>query len=451
MASQTTAHHSSHTHAPSGAQPAADVADRWVQQLRKQARDAATQGGPARGSAGFGGQTGGGGGGGSPRPPSSSVASLRPMSSSPSLLSLDNSGPASPTTTAATAPFPSSSSAHLPPQHRHSAAAAFNSHQNQQSQPSYPPRSHASMPPASSPPIGSVPATSNGHSNGPHGNGRHREQLDRVYGDSRYDAEFDRGISSSSRAGPSSTQASASSSRALFIPDSTTPHNLYSSSTPRTPTSRRSKRDVVEPADVGARRGGKDSRESLESEEYEPSSGRPASRSSRESKTRRKKDDRRRDDESAPGSSSVSLGAGGQGGSRLYDHKKDDPIKFPSSRSSKKAGPNDARSLASSAASFASSDAPERKDKRRDPDPPPFVMELKRAYRDITDAESKLQDEHRQALATAARDDDAAQGVRIQSGVKKLDDEYWVKLATGHKQCVHSLTGSWWQDEELTH
>ncbi|KAL8283301.1 hypothetical protein RQP46_005711 [Phenoliferia psychrophenolica] len=436
-------------------QPAgANVADRWVAQLRRKARedDSGQAQTPRRG-----GQQGGGGQAareqqqqqqqappqgiqGRYRPASSSTTGTgRPTSSSPSLFSLE-SGPASPTTTAPPPfPFPSSQ----PPPHRHSAAPASSSHQH-----SYPPRSHASLPPTSSPPLGSAQAERAG-------GGRHREQLDRVYGDSRYDAEFDRSVPRTSSSSTATQQPTASSSRALFIPDAPNNshhHHLYSPHAPSNPnpnsnnsasnnsssnpprSSRRSKRDVVEPADVGARRGGKDSRESLESEEFNDT-GRPASRSSRESKTRRKKEDgssRRRDED--PGASSTSLG----GAARLYDHKKDDPIKFPTSgRSSKKSTINDNRSLASSAASFASSDPgaePRHGAKRRDADPPPFVMELKRAYREITDAESKIQDEHRAALAAAAREDDAQQGVRIQSGVKKLDDEYWVKLATSHKQ-----------------
>lgn len=62
------------------------------------------------------------------------------------------------------------------------------------------------------------------------------------------------------------------------------------------------------------------------------------------------------------------------------------------------------------------------------------MTQLKRAYKDITDLETKLQDEHRAALAAAAREEEAGPGVRIQGGGKKYDDEYWVKLATGHKQ-----------------
>ncbi|KAK4701626.1 hypothetical protein P7C70_g4605, partial [Phenoliferia sp. Uapishka_3] len=427
-----------------------DVADRWVAQLRRQAKeaagDASSQNGQQQRRVAGPTREGAIGGFSRHRPASSSTTSLRPLSASPSLLSLENTTPTSPTTTA---PSPFSSSSALP-QHRHSAAPALSSsHHNSIQQHSYPARSHNSLPPVS--------AYLNGH----HGAGRHREQLDRVYGDSRYDAEFDRGMGSSPRAGTSTSQApgTASSSRALFIPDSSHNHNLFGSSrreeghTVNVPppaqarSTRRSKREVVEPADMGTRRGGKDSRESFESEDNENgnTSGRPASRSSRESKTRRKRDEgssRRRDEQDpGPGGSSTSLG-GQAGGSRLYDHKKDDPIKFPSSRpsSSKKpsASLNDNRSLASSAASDASrTEEPPRgagQQRRSEPDPPPFVMELKRAYREITDAESRIQDEHKAALAAAAREDDAAQGVRIQSGARRLDDDYWVRLANSHKQ-----------------
>lgn len=396
---------------------------------------------------GLGGGAGGGGGvQGRHRPPSSAT-SLRPLSSSPSLLSLDNSIPTSPTTTAQT-----SFSAQLPAQHRHSAAAAFaQPNNNNNNNPNFfPPRSHSSL-----------PASAHSSSPNPNLNGRHQNQLERVYGDNRYDAEFDRGTSS--RQAPPTT----STSRALFNPDTAQqPVSSSSRRDDRDPSgaarsSRRSKRDQVDPSDVGGgpkRGAGKDSRESLESEEYD-ASGRPASRSSKESKNRRKREEggRRRDrdeQEVGPGGSSTSLGREPPSSSRpyaLYDPKKDDPIKFPSGRpsSSKKhhhpPSVNDNRSFvssvatsdASSAASRTAEEPPLRGSARRtDPDTPPFVMELKRAYRDITDAETKLQEEHRAALAAAVRDDDAASGLRIQSGAKKLDDDFWVMLANGHKQCV---------------
>lgn len=64
----------------------------------------------------------------------------------------------------------------------------------------------------------------------------------------------------------------------------------------------------------------------------------------------------------------------------------------------------------------------------------PVVAQLRRAYRDITDLESKLQDENKAAMAAATRDDEAGQGLRIQGGGKRYDDDYWVRLATTHKQ-----------------
>ena len=67
-------------------------------------------------------------------------------------------------------------------------------------------------------------------------------------------------------------------------------------------------------------------------------------------------------------------------------------------------------------------------------DPNSAVTQLRRAYREISELETKLQDEHKAAFVTATREEEAAQGLRPAGVEKKYDDDYWVNLATGHKQ-----------------
>lgn len=376
------------------------------------------------------------------RPPSSAT-SQRPLSSSPSLLSLDNNQPSSPTTTAGPS-YPSSGSL---PHFRHSAApTASQGHHSHL--PQHPPRSHASLP--------VIPSSSSAsHSSYPQQPGRHTNQQERIYSEARYDAEFDRGNASSSRAGPSGTQPGGSSgARGLFNPDSA--HALAADARRREDGSSRrprSKREPVVADDLGWAKRGKDSKDSLESED----SGRPGSRSSKEGRHRRRREGesgRRREEGEAAGGSNPQLvggsGAAAASSRQLFDPRRDDPVKFSQGGGPlRKPTASDARSFAGSVLSLASSvttvsDASGGQAEstqgpgsgRREGESNSFMMQLKRAYKDITDLETKLQDEHRAALAAAAREEEAGSGVRIQGGGKKYDDEYWVKLATGHKQCV---------------
>ncbi|KAI5475658.1 nucleotide binding protein, PINc domain protein [Pseudohyphozyma bogoriensis] len=405
--------------------PSVDIAGQWAAQLRRQAKESATA---ADGAAAAGG--GGARGPSNPHParrrerPPSSTSSLRPLSTNPSLLSLEN-APTSPSTTATTTGFPAppSSSHHPHPQHRHSAAPTTSHPAYHHPPHHYPARSHQSLPVSSA--------------SGAGGQGRHREQMDRVYGAPAYDAEFDRG---NARAGPSN----ATPSRGLYNPDAGTTTTSISSHHSRRDRERgqqqqRSRREPVDPNEMG-RGKGKESQESFDSPEMDGNgSGRPTSRSSKESKTRKKREERRRAEEE--GAASLHSQS-----SRLFDHRKDDPLKFgngpaPSISSRKSAARSvDSRSGVSSTASDSNpsdppatvgTEAPEAP--RREGDPTPFVMELKKAYKEIVSRETKLQEEHRAVLAASAREEDAP-GVRIQGGGKKWDDEYWVKLATAHKQ-----------------
>lgn len=142
---------------------------------------------------------------------------------------------------------------------------------------------------------------------------------------------------------------------------------------------------------------------------------------------------------------------------QLFDPRRDDPVKFAASvpngstmalsaNATRKHHNADTRSLAAS--SVVSLSAPSvistsdigveeqhSHPSQQSASPNPVVAQLKRAYREITDLEAKLQDEHKAAMAAQSRDDDAGQGLRIQGGggAKRFDDEYWVKLASGHK------------------
>ncbi|KAM0748417.1 hypothetical protein T439DRAFT_316305 [Meredithblackwellia eburnea MCA 4105] len=475
-----------------------EVADRWVQQLRRQAAGS----GPGSGS--------GSGAGvvvGRFRPASSSTTSTNPrFSSTPSLLSLDNNNnntnigeraPISPSTTGTTSSkYPSSSSLHLPPpspaqpgqqlhhhhqnhQHRH-AAGARHSHQQLSSggpSTSSSSRAHTSLPPP--PP-------------------NRREPEPRIYPSDhpRYDAEFDRGVGASSGgvrergAGPGRDAAA----RTLFNPDGPLPSSSSSpshghhhgrngikedSAGGRRSTregggggARRSKRDVVDPSDLGvgpstsssSRRRDKDSRESFDSLEDPSPNGRPASRNSRDSRSTRKRRgghrdrdrDRDRDDDLAGGSATslVNGAAGGSssvnGGGRtdregresrsLYDPKKH-PINFSSSSNNGNQRSSSSstlpvtptpttpsiHSLASASSAQSSSDDPQPQrpggvgGAQPQQEIPSFVAELRRTYRELAECENKLQEDHRSFL----RDEEAGAGVgaaasagglRIQTG-----------------------------------
>ncbi|GAA5858929.1 hypothetical protein JCM9279_004362, partial [Rhodotorula babjevae] len=226
------------------------------------------------------------------------------------------------------------------------------------------------------------------------------------------------------------------------------------------------------------------SKESLESVETD-FSGRTRSSGGGGSGGRRR---RRREEAGAGGddgdeaADSVAAGLGSAAGAssasrssrQLFDPRRDDPMRFAEARAERtaarhgglgKASAADTRSLASgSVLSFASdmtgddaasasaaSGAASASGSKRPPHP--AMAPLKRAYREITDLEARVAEEHRAAQAASAReggeaDDFAAggggggsgakAGVRIQGagagGRARLDDEYWVRLATLHKQ-----------------
>ncbi|GAA5851616.1 hypothetical protein JCM8547_001150 [Rhodosporidiobolus lusitaniae] len=435
----------------------------------------------------------------SPRPPSGLS-----NQSNPSLLSLEHNQPLSPATTVdpyQRYPNPSTSSLSLPHHYNHPAP-----HQYRHSQPhlhpsasssagaAHPARSHASLP---APPVSYVSGGSVG---------RHQHQMNRVYPpqqQQKYDADFDRSL-------PSTTASSAGPSRELFNPNSSSLH-LPSSASPAPPSHhqhssssatavppprdrsthrqrersggdrdrpQRSKREPVDPNDLGRRaqlahpsgrgRGAAagDSKESLESVETD-FSGR--TKSSAGPSSRRRKARRGEDDEGEGGAGEGEAGGAGKGKNRqLFDPRKDDPMRFVhGSSTSLPAGGKKLASDAKSVASFASNastdaggghDAPYpngagggaddaasiltgasaasgRKEQH------PALAQIKRAYREITDLEGRLQDEHKAAMRERVREVEeketgGAGGKRIKVEVvgRKWDDEYWVRLANGHKQ-----------------
>ena len=428
-------------------QPPADLTARWAQQLRAKA-------------SGGKGSNRSGGGGGRYRPSSSSTTT---SNRTPSLLSLEtpqHGGPTSPATTSHSSAYPSAP--HQLPSHRHSAGPSSSHHHHQQQHHSGN-RSHSSLP---------VPPSSSGHPShhqGHHG-GRHRDQLERVYQEQRYDAEFDRGIGTSRSGAVSSSATPQASTSRLFNPDAPASNGverrrereLRGEETGSARHKARSKREPVEVGDLGRRQGGgreQESKESLESEES-GHSGRPGSRTSKDGRQRRSRREgegkgsrRDRGDEDAaggPGGSSTSLPSQVSASRQLFDPRRDDPVRFaqPNGVLSKRSTA-DSRSFVSfgSAASvsevstnledgggsgLSSRGGGDQQAKREAENP--VVAQLRRAYRDITDLESKLQDENRAAMAAATRDDEAGQGLRIAGGGKRFDDEYWVRLATTHKQ-----------------
>lgn len=230
-----------------------------------------------------------------------------------------------------------------------------------------------------------------------------------------------------------------------------------------------------------------ESKESLESEESAVSaggtraSGRPGSRASREGprpRRSRREGGRRigedgealggasssslllRDTETATHPTSNSHQVNVEKPRQLFDPRRDDPVKFGAGAGSGSANApqigrkqgsaaNDARSLAASpsavslaAPSIALSDVislggPTGDDgasaSSSSQQGNAIVAQLRRAYREIMDLETRLQDDHKAAMAATAREEENSHGVRIQGGGKRFDDEYWVKLASGHK------------------
>ncbi|GAA5820940.1 hypothetical protein JCM3770_002637 [Rhodotorula araucariae] len=239
----------------------------------------------------------------------------------------------------------------------------------------------------------------------------------------------------------------------------------------------RSKRDAVDPADLGRRAAaasatgsavklasagpgpaGVGSKESIESVETD-FSGR--TRSSGGGRRRRRREDGDDDDEPGLPAGAATTATKTR---QLFDPRRDDPMRFAEARAARfgKGVAPDARSLASGSvlsfasdttADYAADDAASATTAagsthasgsaeagRRAAHP--AMAPLKRAYRAITDLEARVQDEHRAAQAASARGADASEGmgsgkgVRIQggAGTQRLDDEYWVRLASLHKQ-----------------
>ncbi|BGP48819.1 hypothetical protein JCM10450v2_004695 [Rhodotorula kratochvilovae] len=384
----------------------------------------------------------------SSRPPSGVSSSNRLSSSNPSLLSLDHpqhhhhpaqgTAPVSPATTA----DPYSRYPHPHP-HPHPAQP------HRQRSPAHPAsRSHSSLPPGS------------GSGSGSQRHHPHRPHRDRERG---YDPDFDRAAA-----------APAAAARELFNPGQGQGQGQEAPPRPRRERELRddgaaarrprSKREAVDPADLGQRAGagasssgarlagggGEGSKESLESVETD-FSGRTRSSGGGGGRRRRRREDGE-DDEQEP-SLPAGAGAAAAKSRQLFDPRRDDPLRFAEARAARKgahAGA-DTRSLASGSVLSFASDATGLTAEHAAADdtasasasgkraPHPAMAPLKRAYRAITDLEARVQEEHR---ASAARegDEDASpggKGVRIQGGAggaRRGDDEYWVRLASLHKQ-----------------
>ncbi|GAA5991646.1 hypothetical protein JCM11641_000208 [Rhodosporidiobolus odoratus] len=410
------------------------------------------------------------------------------VSTNPSQLSLDPLAPTSPATTADVPPYHS----HAAP-NRYGPSYTANLPFQRHSQP-HPAAHHSSAAPASRS-HHSLP----GHL--PHGQGRHHAQMNRVYEKPRYDADFDRSRGSSAAAASAAAgrelfnpngPSSSSTSLAPPVPSTSASHprppTHRSRSRPREPphpsrsddalasgsASRRprSKREPVDPSDLGRRavptaERGKDSKDSLESVETD-FSGR--TKSSTGGRRRRRREDTEEGEDGVAGASGKSR--------QLFDPRRDDPMRFTSSSPNlpgpggasaagggggKKHPAADARSLAgvsmlsvATTASYASeTDLPAPGGGADDAaslfttttsashasgrkEPHPAIATLKRAYREITDLEGKVQDEQKAAAKEREREEgEAEKGVRGQGGGGKVDgkgDEYWVRLAGMHKQ-----------------
>ncbi|GAA6004372.1 uncharacterized protein JCM10292_001450 [Rhodotorula paludigena] len=277
------------------------------------------------------------------------------------------------------------------------------------------------------------------------------------------------------------------------LPRSRRERELREDGTVRRP---RSKREPVDLADLGRRAGsgsgtgsrgavpagGEGSKESLESVETDFSGRTKSSGGGGGGGGRRRR--RREDGEDGAaggaGDGDEALFGGAAGGSgknrQLFDPRRDDPMRFAEARAeraaSRAASKADARSVLSfrsdltggagggessvgggaddAASILTAGSAPASSSHGgsaggRKKEPHPAMAQLKRAYREILDLETRLQEENRAVQAATLREVDAeegvapSKGVRIQGGTgvggtKRFDDEYWVKLANGHKQ-----------------
>ncbi|BGP08709.1 hypothetical protein JCM10049v2_004558 [Rhodotorula toruloides] len=515
---QATAGHASPTKHRARLNSPAALIDGWRQTLRprspaEQATPAAQPHSPVRGQQeyvkGQYGATGAGAGagyGGPRRVPPSVVSSSNRLSTNPSLLSLDR--PASPNTAVDPygAPPPSSPRYAAPSPPTASLPAPGYRHSSHAPQPAYQPafshsnRSHTSVPPYASGSGGGRHPFAKSHQHAPPAQHQHQRP-------GRYDADYDRSLPVSAPSATSSGGATAGPSRELYDPrsptfpsptqaplpppvppvhrSSRTPAAHPSDSAPRHRRERevredggpgssssrrpaRSKREAVDPADLGRRAGAgasgsradahaKDSKESLESVETD-FSGRTRS-SGRQRRGRREGD----------GEGEGDGGAGGAAGRsrQLFDPRKDDPMRFTQAAPAPSGRTKDVRSLANgSVLSFQSSmsdvmtspaggsdyTVPGGADDgasiltggsaRSRSSQHPALAHIKRLYKEITTLETQLQEENRAAQAAASRDAEGeegkAAGVRIQGQAKRFDDEYWVKLASRHKQLVEA-------------
>lgn len=494
-------------------QPKKSIADSWMNQLRRnhENQTKSTSGRNGTNTSGGGGSTTGTTAGGSRRlvtPPASVMGGgngLSTLNLSP--LSNPSSRPSRPSHPSVSAVAPPSSASTLSRQQLYNAFTRNDdsSHPLSLSPPPHQNSSHSSRPATSSsrPTSSSTMNTATVMSSH-----RHREAPERIYAEPKYDAEFDRGAGSSRPLLPTTTTTSTTTASShqqqqsrLFNPErpNSLPVVRYSETTTTSSSSRRgdttttrpvrSKRDVVDPVDLGLQKKGRESKESVASED----SGRPGStRSSKEGRHRRKKEEGVRssgrrgetgggvEERGAVGQGTGSMAgtivlSGAGGGSttlagnanattttttprQLFDPRRDDPVRFAPSttangttRSKKHSTP----SLLSVTSLSSTSDLAPSPSSRSNPnalsnefddvntastsngrqDPNSFVVQLKRAYREITDLETKLNDEHRAASNAALREEEErGEGIRIQGGRKKHDDDYWVRLANGHKQ-----------------
>ncbi|KAK4057242.1 hypothetical protein OIO90_001739 [Microbotryomycetes sp. JL221] len=327
------------------------------------------------------------------------------------------------------------------------------------------------------------------------GPGRHQQQMSRVYAERRYDADFDRSGTGPSRAADVS-HSRPPRTRSLFDPFASTPapNAAASSSTQQQPHSQaskgisrsaataeeattatrkpqRSQREPVNLMDLGRRATANksgvlaehESRESIESEESVATSGGRGSRSSRDGlrprrsrkeESRAKQQLQHQQDGQQGALPSAALLTGGLGhasganSKQLFDPRKDDPVRFTATGSTTSLNRRDGLrigdtvgstvslvsqlSLADSTTSQAIERAPSTSTASRTQQHP-LVAQLKDVYRLITRLESHLQEEHRLAIMATNREEDDDH-VRIKGGGKKFDDEYWVKLATEHKE-----------------
>lgn len=141
-----------------------------------------------------------------------------------------------------------------------------------------------------------------------------------------------------------------------------------------------------------------------------------------------------------PSAASVASGGGKSKGSRSmagqsvasFDSSASDAQDYP--HGNERGGADDAASVLTGVTGATTASG--RKEQH------PAVTQLKRAYREITDLEGKLQEEHKAAAREREREEEVESGGsgvgprRLQGTRTRWDDDYWVRLAMKHKQCV---------------